>query len=292
MTGVLGYLAARSLRESRPAPGDEARPQPSVRPRLPSFYEATEEREPRNAPILVEEETASSEQATKPRATRTAAATFPESAQTAVEAVAPPQSEGPSASPLPPRRHGETVVAQTREFPDAPPRIGEPQERRSGDAIPTEPERGAPKALPHPVALDMAPTVVTPRAPPPERQVSRSPTMIDAAPANLPPPVAPPALIRPRGDADADRPSRSAETRGQALIPKIDAPRESLRQPQNRPPAPPREPLAVPRVQVTIGRIEIRAAYAPAPPTPAPRPKPAMSLDDYLAKREQGRGGA
>jgi hypothetical protein len=44
---------------------------------------------------------------------------------------------------------------------------------------------------------------------------------------------------------------------------------------------------AAPRIEVTIGRIEIRAATSPAPPRTAPR-VPSMSLDDYLAKRSRG----
>ncbi|WP_146198091.1 hypothetical protein [Caulobacter endophyticus] len=49
--------------------------------------------------------------------------------------------------------------------------------------------------------------------------------------------------------------------------------------------SPPVAPPAAPQVQITIGRVEIRAA-AP-PPAPAPR-GPVMSLDDYLAKRAGG----
>ena len=65
-----------------------------------------------------------------------------------------------------------------------------------------------------------------------------------------------------------------------------------------------REPAAMPRratlirertmgaseppVQVTIGRIEVTAATAPAPPQRASLPrKPTMSLDDYLARRQR-----
>jgi hypothetical protein len=42
-------------------------------------------------------------------------------------------------------------------------------------------------------------------------------------------------------------------------------------------------------VQVTIGRVEVRAVFAPAPePAPAPPPAPTMSLEDYLRGREAG----
>ncbi|HEX8336383.1 MAG TPA: hypothetical protein VF621_06610 [Pyrinomonadaceae bacterium] len=46
-----------------------------------------------------------------------------------------------------------------------------------------------------------------------------------------------------------------------------------------------------PTIEVTIGRIEVRAVTPPAAPPPAPRERhepPKMSLDDYL--RAQGGG--
>jgi hypothetical protein len=47
--------------------------------------------------------------------------------------------------------------------------------------------------------------------------------------------------------------------------------------------------IPAPRVQVTIGRLEIRAAIAQPPPPRRPAPRaPTMSLDDYLANRAKG----
>jgi hypothetical protein len=62
-----------------------------------------------------------------------------------------------------------------------------------------------------------------------------------------------------------------------------DSPQEPLRQRERVAEKGP----ASPRVLVTIGRIEIRAASAPAQPRTQPQ-LPSMSLDDYLAKRGQG----
>jgi hypothetical protein len=47
---------------------------------------------------------------------------------------------------------------------------------------------------------------------------------------------------------------------------------------------------AEPVVQVTIGRIEVRAVQ-PSPPSRlrAPRPRPKLSLSDYLRERDGGR---
>lgn len=50
-------------------------------------------------------------------------------------------------------------------------------------------------------------------------------------------------------------------------------------------PAPPPEPT----VHVTIGRVEIRAVTAPAPPSRPAAAARAMSLDEYLAERNQRR---
>jgi hypothetical protein len=46
--------------------------------------------------------------------------------------------------------------------------------------------------------------------------------------------------------------------------------------------------LQVPRIQVTIGRVEVRAVYSPQPRPAVSRPAPSMTLDDYLKQREAG----
>jgi hypothetical protein len=56
-------------------------------------------------------------------------------------------------------------------------------------------------------------------------------------------------------------------------------------------PLPPGEPAPTPTIQVTIGRIEVRATPAAAPPARKERSAPqVMSLDDYLHQRNQGGG--
>ena len=52
-----------------------------------------------------------------------------------------------------------------------------------------------------------------------------------------------------------------------------------------------RRAAAVPAIQVTIGRIEVRAPAVPPPPAlPRPEPpRPAVSLDEYLQRRSDGR---
>lgn len=57
--------------------------------------------------------------------------------------------------------------------------------------------------------------------------------------------------------------------------------------PPARPPV--AEPPPAPRVQVSIGRVEVRAVFTPPAAAPSrPRPGPAMSLDDYLKQRDGG----
>jgi hypothetical protein len=52
---------------------------------------------------------------------------------------------------------------------------------------------------------------------------------------------------------------------------------------------PQREPQPAPTIQVTIGRIEVRATPAPAAsPASKAKPAPVLSLDDYLRQRNGG----
>ena len=51
------------------------------------------------------------------------------------------------------------------------------------------------------------------------------------------------------------------------------------------------KPEGTPTIQVTIGRVEVRAITPPATPAPRTRPArpgPALSLDDYLRERNRG----
>jgi hypothetical protein len=59
----------------------------------------------------------------------------------------------------------------------------------------------------------------------------------------------------------------------------------TLRAEQGAGPATPELP---PTIQVTIGRIEVRATPAPAAPPASRRAAPIMSLDEYLRQRSQG----
>lgn len=90
----------------------------------------------------------------------------------------------------------------------------------------------------------------------------------------------------PPGAIVTDRPPPPQEQLADRVAPSrpeapFERPAENPRAAREAPASP---PLA-PQVQITIGRVEIRAAAPPAAPTPR---GPVMSLDDYLAKRAGG----
>ena len=61
--------------------------------------------------------------------------------------------------------------------------------------------------------------------------------------------------------------------------------------PASAPPEAPARPEPAPTIQVTIGRIEVRATPPPAPPPQRQRSaSPVMSLDEYLRQRARGGG--
>jgi hypothetical protein len=74
---------------------------------------------------------------------------------------------------------------------------------------------------------------------------------------------------------------------GGDIIPAAEPPSSAHSTQSNRAPA---EQPPIPRVQVSIGRVEVRAVFAPPPVTPParPQPGPSMSLDDYLKQRDGG----
>jgi len=52
--------------------------------------------------------------------------------------------------------------------------------------------------------------------------------------------------------------------------------------------APQAKPETLPSIQVTIGRVEVRAALPPAQPRAKPKREPEMSLETYLKRRFEG----
>ena len=105
--------------------------------------------------------------------------------------------------------------------------------------------------------------------------------------------------------SEADRPRGAVNPVPRAQAPDVASPPSAQDRPGRRedsgvfrapvvvsPVVPPRTasaPSAPPRIEVNIGRVEVRAVYAPASPGPARKPPslPTTSLDDYLKQRDK-----
>jgi len=292
MSGVLGYLATRSLRDApATAPGEEQRPpSPSVRPRVPSFYEAMQERQPWRDPVgFVEEQTEIEQEPATPPAAASLSTPIPAPSRPARSPAATPH---PMPSTPPPQDNkADTAPAEE----PAPVRSRERRPRHADQkAQPLPVERSVSTDAPfHPQAADAQRSLDRPRTPPPASGQAVVPSRtapVSAAAEHSPALRAEPhPVVRPREHSDATSAKESTETPVPRLVPRHATPLDALRQPER--PLPARPEPAAPRIRVSIGRIEIRAAYPAPPAPPAPRPAPAMSLDDYLAKRERAGGG-
>ena len=278
MNRLLAQLAARSLGAKEPGV-------PILRPRLPSLYEPAPDDGPAAAgPLSLEID-----------------AEAPETGRRTAPPLNPPRPD--LAPPMEPDQGLSAVVAGKQRAAPAPARANAAAPREKAEEIFSSAPRVRIGPEPPPVAPPAAvrpPARPTPETPPPgasrpteARETPHAPhSSRDAAPAQAPVAVemrqaAPAPVPVPPPRAPSAIPAVAARIVDRAAgppPPAVAAPREKW------PPEPrgaPR-PEAQQRVQVTIGRIEIRAAAAAQPPpAPPPRPKPAMSLDDYLARRER-----
>jgi hypothetical protein len=161
---------------------------------------------------------------------------------------------------------------------------------------------GGPLAKPAPAPLAAPPLTPQPPLAPPAGDGARpSRPPIEPNPAEIstttPPGVQPALTILPESERLASSPAPTSDPADRLpahLEPALPPPRTGRLQPAL--PAPPEAPAPPPAappdpvINVTIGRVEIRAA-APAPaPERRPRPEPpVLSLDDYLRRRQQER---
>ncbi|MEA3276254.1 MAG: hypothetical protein U9Q81_13385 [Pseudomonadota bacterium] len=152
-------------------------------------------------------------------------------------------------------------------------------------------------ARPGSAMADIAPTGERPTF----RQEMRPETADGAmTPGPLPQLLAAPHLATPRAERMSPAPEASPATaersperadRPPALRPHTERAEDRPAPPRLKPrvermPAFPEAPPQTTAVQVTIGRVEVRATSGPTPNAVKPRPQPAtMSLDDYLAQR-------
>ena len=157
----------------------------------------------------------------------------------------------------------------------APPRRREaPADIRGAPARPMHNPRPASDEAP----LETGTRPILAAAPP---VAARAAALLVPPVSSVPPTPAPPSAA-PLAEFAALRPGEIAPAR----------PREPLRETARRSdpsgPRPPTDRPVVPSVQVSIGRVEVRAMFAPPSVVRRPPPAPALSLDDYLKQRENG----
>jgi hypothetical protein len=283
MNNFLQHLVERSL---------NAEPQP-IRPRLPGPFEPVTGAGPGSVESPPEQET---EEETRPRRMAPPVKADRETEAPAAMLLQPrPKAEEPPAAILlapkpelqiPNRRAVEPAgegrmeerpsAAQPAErgvLPQPEGRIeSRPSPERAPDRDPT------PRHEPKPELLRPAPAREVVR---PQPEESR-PALLDLPRDRERHRVAP---IEPVVRLRRDEPEIARD--GGAIIPAAEPPYSAPSTQSNRAPA---EQPPIPRVQVSIGRVEVRAVFAPPPVTsPArPQPGPSMSLDDYLKQRDGG----
>jgi hypothetical protein len=293
MTHVMAYFAARSLRGGGNPPAEDGTAVPALRPRLPSRYEGAEPQEASAASDFARED-AFVEWRREPR---------PAASVSEPPVLPQPGAPGTPAPPEAPPRDGETSRREAP--PHAPAQSAARSDRERGsDHVAAAP--------PNPAAAAEITAAVSPAAPQPPAPMAVPPPLPKdprhgALARQERPPTIPVEADHARRPAPEHAPAERVARRQPQPLPQASAPvaaplRAGLAFPvvpatprlADSPQAPLRQRERVaekgpasPRVQVTIGRIEIRAASAPAQPRTQPR-LPSMSLDDYLAKRGQG----
>lgn len=203
----------------------------------------------------------------------------------------------PAVTPPPEQRHLSSD--EPRMGPSVPPSIAR-QQGPTPDAAPT---RG------HLSTGQVAAPIPTPDAPVPVAPVAAPP--LDAVPpATLPPPARPAPLspVREERTTGGSRPVATVvtppaerlvtTTREVERVPVQAAPVSAAVQAVERPSDPrggaQRDAAPASPVQITIGRVDVRASLAAPDPTPQPQAEPGtepgtLSLADYLAGRGGGR---
>lgn len=195
-----------------------------------------------------------------------------------------PRSLTPISAPLPPGLVAAADAPKVSSSNDA-----------AADAEPSRLPTGAPRVH-APTVRSVAAVALTPAALPDrssrdENELARHPRSARPSIEPVPAPPSPPSSIKPVLAPPSPPSVEPAMPQSGDIAPA----RQRSRLREAPPPSalarrrPPADQPAVPSVQVSIGRVEVRAVYAP-PPSAARRPSPAptMSLDDYLKQREKG----
>ncbi|MEK8033828.1 hypothetical protein AACH06_23640 [Ideonella sp. DXS29W] len=176
----------------------------------------------------------------------------------------PATPHAPPARPVHDSRHGNASAPMLASPPLSPPPLARAQAESAAPAAAAVPARQGGNA-----DHAFAPRPQRDAAPAPQGQPTSS-VRAPRTPLLQAPPMPP--LRRPEPAQPARAMARAAR-QSPSTAAQAATPREA--------PAP---------VQVTIGRIEVRAVTAPAPPAPSRRAAPRLSLDQYLRERHGGRG--
>lgn len=223
-----------------------------------------------------------------PAETRPAVAVPPAPPPVSVASFGPPPSTRQVADRIAPHE-GQTrrpVGANPVEWPSSAASGARPAEQHPGtSAIESRLTSASPTVLIERIVQpDRYPQQPTPRVEWRERLIESPP--LEGNSVTPPPAPQPPAAPQSRNPAD----SAAAPGMPQRVVPQQT--RLALR-PVSLPPVAPAastKPSAAPTIQVTIGRIEVRATHpSPAAPKKAPSKPAAMSLEDYLKQRSEGR---
>lgn len=288
MNGYLHHLVSRAL--------DTA---PVLKPRLPAWFEPVAPRTPALQEIDQEQEAPDTprpapERQSPPRPRLAEAPAFPAPPErpAAVQGLAESMATVPPAPAPPPTAASVRIEREVREHHEVfvQRRI---EEKPSPPSPASEPRRAVQREASGP-ALQAADARIRPRAESPIPAPPVSAFLVPKEPMAAAAQALNPVTASVAAPGPAPRPDNRPPPQPAALVPKS-MPAGAL--PALRPAAvpqavqaPPPRPVEPPVIEISIGRVEVRAVSAPAPAA-APRQRsaaPMLSLDDYL-KQKDGR---
>lgn len=200
-----------------------------------------------------------------------------------------PAESAPALSPLPPQRR-EKFSEPYASSPLTPPRP-----RPLPDDHSAQPFRGRLDIPSHEERFLQTHTIQERVV---ERAVIPSPVKTEVPPTVPIQKILPPAHEQPHTIPTRSLPTPKENVTPSTVSPKPASPSPSFMTPAIRPALPPmparptqtKSPEPAPTINVTIGRVEVRAAPAVSPPPRAPKAPNVMTLDEYLHRRKNGGG--
>ena len=255
--------------------------QPAIRPRLPALFEPTslpvapvDERVVSETPFGRSALPASSAIADGEPAvfSRTQESIGPLNARKLPRAEIAPHGDMPQLEGANPPQQPAQVPHQTE--PQQPAQVPHQTEPQQPAQVPHQTEPQQPAQILQQTEPQLKPSL-TPRVLPPAIPAAASP-----GPATEPAPRATPRILPPTTTAAPRRPETGPVSVEAKII-------------RHFAPSPAIEEKSPPVINVTIGRVEVRAIHRPepprVPPVSPPSPQPRLSLDRYLEQRRQGK---